>query len=219
MDFKYILDFLRELKTNNKSVWFEQNRETYQEARGKWLDITQQLIVDLHDLNPEFAHLDPRKCIYRINRDTRFGTNKSPYKTNFGTFIVPGGKMTGLPGYYLHLEPDNCFLAAGIHCPEKEQLTLIRDHILEKGAQLDQALKDKTLAQSFGELRGQKLKRGPKGYDLEHQFIEYLKMKDFLLIQNIPESEVLKKDFPRYAATQLRKTKKFVDFLQHSLQS
>ena len=118
MEIKSIYDFLSKLKNHNKKVWFDEHKKEYQAARNLWLNFVQETLDHLILLDKEFIHLDPRKCIYRINRDIRFSKNKQPYKTNFGAFFVPGGKRTGNAGYYLHLEPGNSFIAAGIYMPE-----------------------------------------------------------------------------------------------------
>ena len=44
-----------------------------------------------------YINIDPKKCMFRINRDVRFSTNKNPYKTNLGLiFLTTGGKNENL---------------------------------------------------------------------------------------------------------------------------
>ena len=71
-----------------------------------------------------------------FTRDTRFAKDKTPYKTNIGIhFRHDAGKDVHAPGYYLHIEPDEFFLGAGIWRPDSATLGKIRDRINDKGDQ------------------------------------------------------------------------------------
>ncbi|WP_212924049.1 DUF2461 family protein [Capnocytophaga cynodegmi] len=50
------------------------------------------------------------KSLYRICRNTRFSNDKSPYKTHFGVRLGNGGKHFEAR-YYLHIQPNACFVA------------------------------------------------------------------------------------------------------------
>ncbi|HEX9059303.1 MAG TPA: DUF2461 family protein, partial [Clostridia bacterium] len=75
------IDFLADLKENNNKQWFDENKPIYLEYVIKPL---QSLI---EDLSPVLMSIDPLiittpfigKTISRINRDTRFSNDKSPY--------------------------------------------------------------------------------------------------------------------------------------------
>ena len=125
MDSKLILDFLRGLEAHNNKVWFDAHRKEYEAARTEWLGFVEQLLGHLGTKDERFFQTDPRKCIFRINRDVRFSKNKNPYKTNFGGYFAPKGKVPGQAGYYLHLEPGNCGIAGGMYYPAKPTLDLI----------------------------------------------------------------------------------------------
>lgn len=119
-----ILHFLTELKQNNNKDWFETNKNRYKKLRDFFIEMITTLIEEVSEFEPLVKFQDPRKSVFRINRDIRFSNDKSPYKTNFGGFIIPTGSKEGA-GYYIHLEPDNCFIGGGIHCPENSILKII----------------------------------------------------------------------------------------------
>ena len=95
----------------------------------------------------------------RIYRDTRFAKDKTPYKTNIGIqFRHELGKDVHAPGFYLHIDPDQVFIGAGMWRPHSEPLAKIRDRIGGKQAEWRRVLADKTFRRHF-ELSGESLTR------------------------------------------------------------
>ena len=218
IDQSLILKFLTKLGQNNNKVWFDANRDEYQLARTEWLKCTEYLLGELGEINPVFFEQDPRKCIYRINRDARFSRNKSPYKKNFGAYFVPGGKKSGNAGFYAHVEPGNCFLAAGIYGPEPANLRKIRDYLLDHHLELEKIIMNKKITKNFVEnFRDFKLKKGPRGYDLEHPALEFLKQKNFIIIHNFTDQECLDSGFPKEVSRRFGLLQDVVGFLNKSL--
>jgi uncharacterized protein (TIGR02453 family) len=128
----------------------------------------------LDKLSPHFvADARPtRGSLFRIYRDTRFSSDKIPYKTHIGIhFSHESGKDAHV--FYLHLEPENCFAAAGVWHPDNRALTKIRTAIAGQSEQWQKATRKL-------ELEGESLTRPPKGFAPDHPFIEDLKRKDFV---------------------------------------
>ena len=100
-----VLNFLSELKENNNKEWFDQNRNRYEACRKKVLFLTELVIHEIAKFDPEIGILEPKNCVFRIFRDVRFGLDKTPYKTNMGSYIAKGGRKSIGAGYYLHIEP------------------------------------------------------------------------------------------------------------------
>ena len=128
---KNILLFLNELKNNNNRDWFHANKPKYNEAKVEFENYINNLIPEIGKFDNEIKHLEAKECIFRIFRDVRFSKDKSPYKPNFGAYIVKGGKKSGNAGYYLHIEPENSFLGGGIYMPPSNILKAIRIEIYE----------------------------------------------------------------------------------------
>ena len=215
---KQILDFLKKLENNNNKPWFDENRDEYKAARLEWIRFAEHMLGELGDIYQEFFEMDPRKCIFRINRDVRFSKNKQPYKNNFGAHFVPGGKKSGNSGFYLHLEPGNCFLAVGIYHPESSELFRIRTYISEHYKKLETILNNPAITDNFVEgMREYKLKRQPRSFDKAHPAIELLKHKHFIVIHNFKDKEVLNKKFEQEASIRFHQLADFNQYLNTAL--
>lgn len=213
-------DFLRELKANNERSWFEANKARYQaEVRDPMLDFIAAFAEPLTGISPHFV-ADPRAnggSLFRIYRDTRFSLDKTPYKTNAGAhFRHVAGKDAHAPGFYLHLEPDSCFAACGIWHPGGDALTDIRNAIAEDPASWTRITQTKAFRDTFT-LRGQSLKRPPRGYDATHPLIDDLKRKDFIAGTTFPEADALQSDFLQRFAEIARSGAAFVGFLSRAV--
>jgi uncharacterized protein (TIGR02453 family) len=125
-----LFEFLRQLKRHNNREWFAKNKQRYVEAvQDPALLFISSFDPHLHKLSPHFvADARPtRGSLFRIYRDTRFSPDKRPFKTHVGIhFSHASGRDAHAPVFYLHLEPDNCFAAAGVWRPDSSALTKIR---------------------------------------------------------------------------------------------
>lgn len=181
-------EFLLALAKNNKREWFETRRDQYEETvRTPALNFIDDMGCDLAMISPHFLAI-PKKMggsLMRIHRDVRFGKDKRPYKTNIGIqFRHETAKDVHAPGYYLHIEPEACFIGVGIWRPDSLALGKIRDAIVENSDAWLAARNDKVFAKKF-KLEGDRLKNAPRGYAKDHPLIEELKRKDFIAISSI----------------------------------
>jgi len=214
MNSKAILDFLRQLEANNNKVWFDENRDTYQALRLEWIGFAEKCLAHLGDKDPDFWKQDPRKCIFRINRDVRFSRNKNPYKNNFGAFFVRGGKNTPNAGYYVHLEPGRCAIAGGIYSPEKANLDRLRQRLLSDTCALPKIIKNKKFTQYFKDLeRSNSLKVRPVGYDKNHPRIDLIKLKGFTVWKPVSEAQVHQADFYQQVCDHFDVMEDFINWL------
>jgi uncharacterized protein (TIGR02453 family) len=166
--------FLRELKSHNERTWFATNKGRYERS------VKEPVLAFIGDAGPQLGKLskqlvaDPKPVggsMFRIYRDVRFARDKSPYKTHIGVHF-PLGKGEAVPGYYLHLEPRECFVAAGMWNPGSEQLEQIRRAISSRPADWRKASGDLNEDENA-------LKRPPRGFDADHPMIEDIKRKSF----------------------------------------
>ncbi len=214
MDIPLILKFLRQLQANNSKEWMDAHREQYQAARQSFINFTGYLLEGLSAEDEGLLGLDPKKCIFRINRDIRFSNNKSPYKDNFGAAMAEGGRHSGNPVYYFHLQPgDESFIAGGLYQPPKEVLAKIRQEIDYNVSELKAITSAAAFKKHFGEIQGDALKRFPQGYDPNHPNIELLKLKDYLVVQKLTDQAVTDEKFPSDALTVFRAMLPFVHYL------
>jgi uncharacterized protein (TIGR02453 family) len=207
--------FLSDLAINNDRDWFSENRSRYESARDNFSLFVQAVINEITLFDPIYKGLESKSCIFRINRDTRFSHDKSVYKTNFGAFMVRGGKKNGdkYPGYYLHIEPGKSFVAGGAYIPPAPWLNAIRESISEDGDTLLEIINNREFRKWFSDLEGEKLKVPPRGYSKDHPHIELIKMKSFLAERSFTDREVLSPAFFNNVTGAFRAMKPLNDFL------
>jgi uncharacterized protein (TIGR02453 family) len=212
---KSTFDFLLKLKSNNNRDWFNQNRKLYEDAKENFAALVQAVIDEITEFEPIIKGLEASSCIFRINRDIRFSNDKSPYKTNFGAFIVRGGRKNGdkFAGYYIHIEPGESIVAGGAYVPPSPWLSAIREKIDDEPERFLKIINNKNFIKSFGALSGEKLKSAPKGYPADHPHIELLKYKSYLVVAEIPDKEVLGNGYFAKIIDLARAIKPLNDFL------
>lgn len=214
---KDTLDFLKKLEKNNNRDWFLKNKTLFENANDNVTALTGRLISEIGKFDPSVAAADPKDCVFRIYRDIRFSKDKSPYKTNLGGYIAPGGRRSMQPGYYVHIEPRKCFMAGGKHIPNGQELQKIRTAIANRTDEFLKIINKRSFRDAFGEFRGEKLKTPPKGFDPEHKAIEILKLKEFMAFVELPEKAVLSPDLPKHVAKLAREMYPLIVFLRTAL--
>ena len=182
------LRFLRGLKRNNDRAWFEARRDVYERAvKLPMLALVEAINAEMVSFAPE--HLRPaNKITMRIFRDTRFSKNKAPYKTQVAAWWARRGmEKTSGGGFYLHINPQEVRLAAGVYMPQREQLLRLRTWMSENHAayrKLIQSATGKRLG--FEGIDAQALTRMPKGFPPEHEAGELLRAKNWGLHVSLP---------------------------------
>lgn len=192
---KEILDYLKDLEANNTREWFDQNRDRYDLTRKKFLAVTEILIHEIRRFDKEIPALNPKDCVFRIYRDVRFSKEKSPFKTNYGCFMARGGKKSGYAGYYLHIQPGECFLSGGIYMPSPEFLHAIRQEIYYHPHEYIGLLEDEKFKATYTLPYFDKLKTAPKGYPKEWQHLDLIKNRSYALGHPVSEEALYAPDF------------------------
>ncbi len=186
--------FLAELRDHNERDWFAANKERYEkQVRDPILRFIADVEKPLHRISSHFV-ADPRPVggsLFRIYRDTRFSKDKSPYKIHMGIhfFHESAKKAPSVPGFYLHLQPGESFVAGGIWHPEPPALAKLRDAIVASTPEW------KALKKSKLPIEGGALKRPPKGYPANHPELEMLKRTDFVASARYSDKDVCSSDF------------------------
>ena len=156
------LSFFRDLAANNHREWFQENKKTYeQQVKKPFERLVTDLIDRIHADDPAIM-IDAKDAIFRINRDIRFSTDKTPYKTNVSAAISPGGRkdMT-YPGLYIELKAEEIGIYGGLYMPDKDLLHRVRSHIAATLDELESMLGDPAFKKEYGTLRGDQHKRVP----------------------------------------------------------
>ncbi len=193
---KNLLEFLSDLKENNYKEWFHENKPRYQKLKKEFEQFVAHTIADIAQFDKSVQNLEPKHCTFRINRDIRFSKDKSPYKTNFGAYIVPGGKKSGNAGYYIHIEPGSCFLAGGIYAPPADRLKAVRTEIYENTEEFKKIISDSTFTKHYPNLYNEgMLKTAPKGFPKDFEDIDLLKYRHYIASKNVDDSIVVSDKF------------------------
>jgi len=215
---KEVLGFLTELERNNNREWFAQHKKEYQEVRRIFEDFIGKLILQIGVFDNEIRGLTATGSIFRINRDTRFSNDKTPYKNNFGAHMSKGGKNGGEPGYYFHLQPGDCFISGGIYMPSSEKLKAIRREIFNFPEDFKALVDDPWFKKNTGLFEDDKLKRPPVGFPGDFELIDYLKYKHYCPFIQLPDSMVGSSDLLEFTVDAYRKMKRFNDFINRALE-
>lgn len=187
MHLRDLIQFLAELEENNNRAWFVMNKPRYDILRAEFLDMVTGLIRDISRFDPAVVACNPKKALFRINRDLRFAKDRPPYKTTFSAAITASGlkkpSQGGGPAYYFHINASGqLFTAGGEWRPPADRLREIRQQILADASGLKKLLKNKTLASTYGDLQTEdKLARVPKGFDADSPMADYLKLKSYIV--------------------------------------
>lgn len=209
---KSTFEFLKELKENNNREWFTRNKDYYQESKDDFRNLVESVIIGIAGFDQTVLELDPKKCLFRIYRDTRFSKDKTPYKINFGAHIIKGGKKTGYAGYYIHVEPGDCFLAGGLYHPSSDRLSRVRKKISKQGKQFLKIINARVFKDTL-EIWGDQLKTCPKDFSKDDPMVEYLRYKDLVVLHGVPDNKFLSKDFDKYSAGVFRAMVPFNKFM------
>ena len=211
--------FLKQLKKNNRRDWFEARKQEYESfVKLPMQSLIASLQPHFHSFAPEFE-VNPKRSIFRIHRDVRFSKDKSPYKTHVAAHFVLRGKPKGTEGsgYYLHVEPGEVFVGAGIYMPDGDQLKKIRRRIAEHSAEFLTVIKNAKLKRVLGTLEGEKLQRVPKGYEPDHPMADWLKYKQFFVGASWPEKRCYEAGFTGDVARAFEAASPLVNFLNNAL--
>jgi len=213
---KDTLLFLEALQKNNNREWFQSNKAWYINAHRDVEELVRHLIHATVQFDPDNGLPEPKKCIFRIYRDVRFSTDKSPYKTNFGAII--GYNKSG---YYLHISPDECFLACGYYLLTPEQLKKLRKGIYAYYDEFYQIIHAPSFQAEIGDLQRDEdtLQRVPNNFDKSHPAAEYMKLKRFYVMKSITEKQLLSANFVEYATGIFRIMNPLKHFLSNLLES
>ncbi len=215
-----IFQFLEELADNNNRPWFQENKGRYErEVLEPCLAFIRAFAPRLARISEFFVASDRRVggSVLRVYRDTRFSKDRSPYKTNAGIqFRHEFGRDIHAPGFYVHIEPRECFLALGLWRPDPAALDRVRQAIVQRPDRWQQARDDRKFRRRFT-LEGDSLKRPPRGFPADHPHVEDLKRTDFIGLEDLTEKDVLKEKFLDHVAASFAAARPFMRFLCDAL--
>lgn len=216
-----IIEFLRELSQHNNREWFSAHKAEYLSAKARFEALVESLIPGVREFDPTIGPLTPADCTWRIYRDTRFSSDKRPYKTHMGAYFAPRGKKGPFSGYYFQVavNDDNLeaqgMIATGNYFTEPSVLKILREDIaLDEAKSFSKAL---ARAKGFTLDTEQMLKRVPRGFDATKPYSDFFKYKNFCLIKNVDSDYLTSETFSRQLLDDFRTTKPFLHLLNRAV--
>lgn len=218
MDRTIILDYLKELETNNNKEWYHSHKTEQKKAVSAFEEFLHELMMEIGRFDQSVLGFEPKELTFKLVRDTRFSHDKSPYLPAFRAHISSKGKLPVPVGYYIYLMPgDRSFLGGGLFASMfKEATASVRDYIVSHGPELQKILETPEFSNHF-KVDGEKLKNVPAGYDKEHPMAELLKYKSWFLEYPVMDMAIQNPDFILEAARIFQAMKPFNDYLNKAL--
>lgn len=214
--------FLKDLKKNNNKPWFDINRKVYESAKADFANFIQAVIDQHGKKDASIKNIVAKDCMFRINRDIRFAKDKSPYKSNFGASINKGGrKADNSAGYYFHLEPGSSFTGGGIWMPMPDELKKVRQEIDYNFSDFKKLIAAKKFKSIYGDLSKSaeySLSRVPKGYEADNPAAKYLKMKSFIAMIKIKDTDLVSKDLIKKTVAAFEALQPVIEFINKSME-
>ena len=219
------MTFLRGLARNNDRNWFNDRKQIYErELKAPMLALVDEITQSMAEYAPE--HMRPaHKSMMRIYRDIRFSPDKRPYKTHLSAWWSRRGmEKTSGGGFYVQIGPKNCFVAAGVYMPERDQLLALRrwmaEHHREYNAQLQKLLKPRSARTPAMEtIDPEALSRMPKGFPADHPAGELLRARNWGVRCSLPTPLALERALGREIITRFRLMGALVDTLNEAILS
>jgi uncharacterized protein (TIGR02453 family) len=222
---KRSLTFFRQLARNNDKSWFEAHRDEYEnEVRAPMRELIEELDVRFAEFAPEIGG-DPKRSMFRINRDIRFSKDKSPYKTHAAAWFhhrnaarsVGSEADAGSAGYYFHLEPGGkSMIGAGLWMPPRPQLNKLRSAIADDSAGFDQMVR--SIPSRFDGLDDEStLKRMPRGYAEDHPAAKWLRYQSFTSGRTLTDAQATSSALVTLLATEFKALLPLVRWLNGAL--
>lgn len=174
-------ELLEDLAANNHKEWYAQHRQEIEiYLRDPFARVLEETTQRLAQAKVPLS--GGSRTMFRQHRDVRFSKDKSPYSTHVSGLLTPSGTKSEQEGLlFLQLDSSGGLMACGFYKLKTDQLTQIRDRILEQPDLFCRVLED--LDEAFLSLSDEdKLTKMPRGYEAhdKHLLAEYLKLKSLI---------------------------------------
>ena len=217
---KEVIAFLSQLQQNNNREWFNEHKNEFLQVQARFNDFIEKLIKGIAGFDENISGLTVKDCTYRMYRDTRFSSDKTPYKCHMGAFINPGGKKSGYAGYYFQVGatdegfPNGNMLASGDYCFEPAVMKILREDICNGEGDFDRIVKQ---AKPFQIDSSEMLKRNPSGFPADAPYPEYLRLKTFCLTYQPGRSFMYSDHLLEELIELFRPTQPFLEYINRAI--
>lgn len=209
------LQFLKALDANNNRDWFQEHKDEYVDEHTTMVAFADDLLAEMNKVD-QIETASGKKSLMRIYRDVRFSKNKSPYKNNFGGGLKRASKLLR-GGYYYHIQPGQSFVGGGFWGPNADDLKRIREEFAQDDHEIRSIINDPTFVELFGELKGDGVKTAPKGFSKDHEAIDLIRKKQFIVMRPFTDKAVQQADFLHEVVRTFQGMRPFFDYMSDVL--
>ena len=217
MNGKELFGYLDLLSMNNNRPWFQAHRNEFDRLREQWYADIDRLIAACAEWEPAYKWLSGKDCSFRIYRDTRFSTDKTPYKTYFSAGLSPRGKNSEMAGFYIAAGIGDCGIYGGLWAPERDVLRKMRHAIVDNIEEFDAIISEPELSKLYPDWWGETLKTVPKGWPKDHPQAHLLRLLHYGKELDLPRDFFDDPSWPERAAALMRPLKPLIDFINYTL--
>jgi uncharacterized protein (TIGR02453 family) len=189
--------FLTNLAKNNRKTWVDSNRSAFDDARRNFIGIATTLHDYAERFDPDVADTKskPKQSYSKLYQDPRDRVGRAMYRIDVDVFANAGHAEEDF-GYYLHIEPGNCYAGAGLFNPSKMALARMRQRLVDEPEGMTELLADTDFAAMFsdGVFTRQALSTPPDGYASPKTVAPYMKMVGLGCRKDLADAELLDDD-------------------------
>ena len=186
--------FLADLAKNNRKTWMDDHRADFDDARRNFTGIAMTLhdYADRFDPSVADAKIKPKQSYSKLYQEPRDRVGRSLYRADVDIFANAGHPQEDF-GYYLHIEPGNCYAGAALFQPSKAALARLRARLVDDPVELQGILADPEFKSVFpdGVATRRELNVVPDGFLSSDPAAPYLKMVGLGCRKEIPEALLL----------------------------
>ncbi|MFS8136723.1 MAG: DUF2461 domain-containing protein [Thermomonas sp.] len=209
--------FLRGLARHNERDWFHAHKTDYEaHVRAPY----QRLLLDLQ---PVLAGLslhfraDTKTVggsLFRIQRDTRYAHDKSPYKTWQGAKLFhERARQIEAPSFHVHVQPGHCFVGAGLWHPATISQRKVRQFIFDNPGGWQRAAHTPAFSERYTLESSDMLVRVPSGFPVDFTHADDLRHRNFVMTRALDDADVLGSDLLAILEHDLTALSPFMDYL------
>ena len=138
-----------------------------------------------------------------------------------GAYLNKGGKKSVFGGYYFHCQPGQSFVGGGLWMPMPPELSKVRqeiDYNFDAFKKIINSKKFKAVYDGLSKDPEYTLTRLPKGYEADNPAAEYLKLKSFVTMISLKDTELTSKDLSKKVLASFEGLQPMLEFINQSIE-
>lgn len=214
-----MLSYCAALDAHNDRTWFHENHKWYEDAKRDYLGLLDYLRFPIMQASPSIADdimfADPKDWMYRVARDMRYHRDGPPYNPALRAYISRDRKSNKPIGYFIRIFPGSSCIGTGLWYEKTKNINKVRDYIIDNYDEFTDILENMECS-----LNGDSLKNMPRGYSEDEEAAEWIKLKNWQLISDIPDSRLTTyEDLADYVESVVRDMEPMRKFLMNASNS